>query len=73
MDKDLYGVKLRLVLVLAHETDVNMSSRLKQVAIKYDHTTSNIKPFKIEGIDNIDNPTTPGLELSSRKIIMGIK
>ena len=73
LDKDLYKIELRLVQILSYKTDENMTARLKQIAIKYSQISSNVKTYEIEGINNIDNPISPGSELTLRKIIMDIK
>ena len=50
-----------------------MAALLKQVSIKHIQISSNVKTYGIEGIDNIDNPISPGSELTLRKLVMDVK
>ena len=73
LDKDLYGIELRLVPIISLKKDEIMAARLKKVEIKHSQICSNIKTYEIEGIKNIDNLISPGSELTLRKLIMKIK
>ena len=59
--------------MLSYKTDDNLAQRLRNVAVKHDQITSNVKTYEIEGITNINRviPNTPNLAL--RKLIMDIK
>ena len=73
LDKDLHGIELRLVPILTYKIDENVAARLNHVAIKHSQVSSNIKTNEIEGINNVDNPISSGLDLTLRKLIMDLK
>ena len=73
LDKDLHGLELRLVAILTYKTDDNLAARLKRVAIKHSHITSNAKTYELEGINNIDHPLPNAPNLTLRKLIMNLK
>ena len=73
LDKDLHGIELRLVPIIAYKIYENMAARLKHVAIKHSQITSNTKAYEIEGINNIDHPLPNDPSLTLRKLIMNLK
>ena len=66
-------IELYLVAFLKCKIDESIASRSKQVATKHSNISRNIKTCEIDGISNIENPITPGSELSLQKLIIGMK
>ena len=73
IDKNSYGIKLRLVPTLTFKTDDNMTARLKKVAIKHSHIVSNIKQYELDCINNIDSPISSDPKFTLRRLIMDLK
>ena len=58
--------------ILTYNIDENVAASLKHVMIKHSQISSNIETYKIEGMNNIDNPISPDSTLTLRKLSMDL-
>ena len=72
-EKYLHDIELLLIPGLTRKTDDVKDNRLKQAVINHIRISSNIKEFETEGIGDVDNPLTPGWDITLCKLIIEIK
>ena len=63
ISKDHHSAIIRLFPILTYLVDINMTTRLKQVAIKHIQISSKIKAYEMGSHHNFDNPLCPELNL----------